>query len=181
MDKKEFYYPSLEKLKTEEIDTIKLSDFKNYNELIGELENLNYRNKYGLLKLENDNEIFNLMLTTRYGYCYGGPIIKEKNLIVISEDSIKKNEEIFGIDSLPTILKKDLNNNGKINRYAESSEKLRISIALKNPENYHQMESYLKNLIGEFNELNETKKYELNIQIDRDFHFWRNLKKNLPE
>ena len=176
-----FYYPSFEKLKERKIDTLNLENIGNYNELISKLENLNYGEKYGFLKLKNENRIYNLNLTTRHGFCYGGPIIKEKNLITISEDSIMKNEKVFHISSLTEILGKDLKNYGKENEYAESSEKLRISLALKNPENFVHLEKYLISLVEKFNQLNKEGKYELNIQIDREFYFWRNLRRNLPE
>ena len=176
-----FYYPSFEKLKEGKIDTLKLKKFENYNQLISKLENLNFRGKYGFLKLKNENKIYNLSLTTRHGFCFAMPTIKRKNLITISEDSIMKNDKVFHINSLVKILEKDLKNNGKENEYAESSEKLRISLALKNPENFVHLEGYLFNIIEKFNQLNNEKKYELNIQIDREFYFWRNLRKNLPK
>jgi hypothetical protein len=176
-----FYYPSFEKLKEIKIDTLNLEKLENYNELISKLENLNYGEKYGFLKLKNENRIYNLSLTTRHGFCYGGPITKRKNLITVSEDSIMKNEELFHLSHLTEILEKDLKNNGKENEYAESSEKLRISLALKNPENFVHLEEYLFNIIGRFNQLNNEKNYELNIQIDREFYFWRNLREKLPK
>ena len=36
-------------------------------------------------------------------------------------------------------------------------------------------------LIEKFNQLNKRREYELNIQIDREFYFWRNLSRNLPK
>ena len=176
-----FYYPSFEKLKEGKSDTLNLVKTGNYEELVSKLENLNYGGKFGFLKLEKENKIYNLRLTTRHGFCFGGPIIKEKNLITISKDSIMKNDKVFHISSLTKILEKDLKNNGKEDKYAESSEKLRLSLALKNPENLANLEKYLISLIEKFNQLNKEGKYELNIQIDREFYFWRNLKKNLPE
>ena len=176
-----FYYPSFEKLTEGKIDTLNLEETGNYEKLVSKLENLNYGGKFGFLKLEKENKIYNLRLATRHGFCFGGPITKEKNLITISEDSIMKNDKVFHISSLTRILEKDLKNNGKEDKYAESSEKLRISLALKNPENFAHLEKYLIRLIEKFNQLNKEGKYELNIQIDREFYFWRNLKKNLPE
>ena len=155
-----FYYPSFEKLKEGKIDTLNLVKTGNYEELISKLENLNYAGKFGVLKLEKENKIYNLSLTTRHGFCYGGPIIKEKNLITISEDSIMKNDKVFHISSLTEILEKDLKNYGKENEYAESSEKLRISLALKNPENFVYLEKYLISLIEKFNQLNKKREYE---------------------
>jgi len=163
------------------MDTLNLEKFKNYNELINKLENLNYGGKYGFLKLKNKNRIYNLNLTTRHGFCYGGPTIKEKNLITISEDSIMKNDKVYHISSLTEILEKDLKNYGKENEYAENSENLRISFALKNAENFVYINKYLINLIENFNQLNKRKEYELNIQIDREFYFWRNLSRDLPK
>ena len=176
-----FYYPSFEKLKEGKTDTLNLEKIGNYYELINKLENLNYKEKHGFLKIKNQNRIYNLSLTTRHGFCYGGPIIKEKNLITISEDSIMKNDKVFHISSLTEILEKDLKNYGKENEYAESSENLRISLALKNPENFVFLEKYLISLIEKFNQLNKRREYELNIQIDREFYFWRNLSKNLQK
>jgi hypothetical protein len=176
-----YYYPSFEKLKEKKAETLKLENFDNYDELISKLENLNYGEKYGILKLNNKNRIYDLGLSTRFGYCYGGPVIKRKNLITISEDSIMKNDDLFHISHLTEILEKDLKNNGIENEYAESSEKLRISLALKNSENFINLKEYLLNIIEQFNQLNKEKKYELNIQIDREFYFWKKLMKNLPK
>ena len=163
------------------MDTLNLVKIRNYEELISKLENLNNGEKFGFLKLEKENKIYNLRLTTRHGFCFGGPIIKEKNLITMSEDSIMKNDKVFHISYLTKILEKDLKNNGKEDKYAESSEKLRISLALKNPENFAHLEKYLISLIEKFNQLNNNNEYELNIQIDREFHFWRNLREKLTK
>ena len=163
------------------MDTLNLVKIRNYEELISKLENLNNGEKFGFLKLEKENKIYNLRLTTRHGFCFGGPIIKEKNLITMSEDSIMKNDKVFHISYLTKILEKDLKNNGKEDKYAESSEKLRISLALKNPENFVHLEKYLISLIEKFNQLNNNNEYELNIQIDREFHFWRNLREKLTK
>lgn len=168
-------------MKEGKIDTLNLVKTGNYEELISKLENLNYAGKFGFLKLEKENKIYNLRLTTRHGFCFGGPVIKEKNLITMSEDSIMKNDKVFHISSLTKILEKDLRNNGKEDKYAESSEKLRISLALKNHENFVHLEKYLISIIEKFNQINNNNEYKLNIQIDREFYFWRNLKKNLPE
>jgi hypothetical protein len=176
-----YYYPSFEILKERKTKTLKLENFENYDELISKLETLNYGNKYGILKLHNKNRIYDLGLSTRFGYCFGGPVIKQKNLITISEDSIMKNDKLFHIGHLTEILEKDLKNNGIENEYAESSEKLRISLALKNPKNFTNLEEYLLNIIEKFNQLNKEKNYELNIQIDREFYFWKKLMKNLPK
>jgi hypothetical protein len=68
-----------------------------------------------------------------------------------------KNDKIFHISPLTEILKKDLRNFGKENQYAESSEKMKISLALTNPENFIYLEKYLISLLEKFNQLNKEK------------------------
>ncbi len=179
---KNYHYPSYEKISKIKIDTLNLSEYQNYDDFISKLENLNFKgNGYGLLRIKNNNNIHNLKITTRHGFCFNSRLVKQKNLIIISEDSILKNDNLFHIESLSSILKKDLQNNGKDKRFADNSEKLKISFVLKNHKNFNLIENYLMNIIDNFNKLNKQNEYELNIQIDRKFYYYRDLFKNLPK
>ena len=177
-----YYYPSFEKVKEKNLDTLKLETFKNYEDLLNKLENINYKGaEYSLLHIENKRETYNLMLTTRHGFCFSSRMVKRNNLITICEDSILKNDKLFHVNQLSDILEKDLKNNGKNVKYADNTDSLIISLALKNPENFKHLEKYLINIIEKFNELNINKEYQLNLQIDRKFFFYRDLFKNLPK
>lgn len=169
-----YCYPSLEKIKEQKIDTLKLNEFKNYNQFLNKLENLNFKGSgYGFLLLKKGNKVFNLMVTTKHGFCFNSRITKRKNLITVSENCIIKNEKLFHLNSFGKILKKDLENNGRETSFAESSHKLKISLALQKSENFINLEKYLIYLIEEFNKLNTEKEFELNIQLDRNFHHFQ--------
>ena len=113
------------------------------------------------------------MVTTRQGFCFNSRITKRKNLITVSEDSIIKKDKLFHLSSLDKILKKDLENNGSETGFAESSRKLKISVTLQKHKNFIHLEKYLIHLIVEFNKLNTEKEFELNIQLDRNFHHFQ--------
>lgn len=126
-EEKEFYFPNdFEFSQKETYQFIDIKSFKTYDKLIDSIENLSFKGKKAYLKLKNNNTNCNVLVTTSFGECFP-PLVKLKNIISISKDSIIKDIN-YPIRDLKLILKKDLLNFGKNKKYSESPEKLVISI-----------------------------------------------------
>lgn len=77
-------------------------------------------------------------------------IIKQKNIIEIHNNKIFKNREnIFPIDSLKSVLKRDIENNGENSMLSENSEKLTVFIS-------YDKNNEFKNLSSTLNQLTDT-------------------------
>ncbi|RBW61422.1 hypothetical protein DS884_03690 [Tenacibaculum sp. E3R01] len=161
---KEFYYPNKSEFsKSENYRFLEVKEFKNFNQLVDSLENLNYRGKKAYLKIENVNARYNYLTSTTFGQCY--PILlKFKNILSISKDSIKK-EKDYPIGELKTVLKKDLLNFGKNNRFSDSPGKLVISLTSE----IDELENLILKVTSVFNEIQKdaSDSLKLNIYINR--------------
>lgn len=131
--------------------------------MVDSLENLNYLGKKAYLKIENVNTRYNYLTSTTFGQCY--PILlKFKNILSISKDSIKK-EKDYPIGELKTVLKKDLLNFGKNNGFSDSPEKLVISLTSE----IDELENLILKVTSVFNEIQKdaSDSLKLNIYINR--------------
>ena len=97
-------------------------------------------------------------------------LIKQKNVIEIHNDTINKaNENFYPLDSLPQILKRDLENNGKNPKLSDNPEKLLIYI------------SYDKNGIEKLpNTLNKLTASFEQVTNRKDLKIWLNEKIDIP-
>jgi len=108
-----------------------------------------------------------------YNPCYEGIgciLIKSKNIIEISNDTIFKNWKTFPLDSLENILKKDYFNNGKNSELSDAPNRLLIKIS-----SHPYRSDKLKNTIDKLTDI------YLKISDTTDIKIWLRQKlKPLP-
>jgi hypothetical protein len=112
---------------------LKLNEFKDWRELLERTEQIVCNDSLPKITIENDSLIKRIYLRNP---CWTGLaciLIKEKNVIKIHNDTINKaDENFYPLDSLPNILRRDIENNGKNPRLSDSPEKLLIYISYDN-------------------------------------------------
>jgi len=160
-----FYYPNeVEFFKNNKNPELNFKLFNNLNELIDSLDSLNYYGKKATFKITENSSEYNFIS------CYLShpegppPFIKFKNIIGVSKDSVFKNKP-YPIDSLQSILKKDILNFGKLNQYSDSPERLIIIVNVE----IDELENSLIELFEYYNEIKSesTDSIKLNINFSR--------------
>ena len=163
-EKEEFYYPNkTEFSKTENFELIDLESVESFEKLVSILENLNYKSKKGYLKIESENENFNVLIATTFGQSFGPILIKYKNILSISNDSLKKKKS-YPLIELKTIMKKDLENFGAEPEFSQSPEKLVISVTCE----INELEKLIIKIATTFNEIKSEsiKNLEMNLSLN---------------
>lgn len=164
---KEFYYPSEKEFeKIENKDTIQFNSFSSFKEFKSEMWDF-YRkqpNKNPVILLENDYNRYFIKYDDNYG-CIP-PIVKLKNVIGISKDSIYKWDKFYPFDSLEQILKKDLLNNGRNNKFSDNPKSLIIQLLNPEKESIKNIENNLINLCKIYNEIKSSTKGGLVLNIE---------------
>lgn len=168
-NKEEFYYPTLKEFETiENKDIILLNSFSNFKVFKSEMWHYYRRNpgKNPVILLKDNNHFYFIKYADKYG-CIP-PIIKLKNVIGVSKDSIYKWNEFYPVDSLEQILKNDLMNYGRNNKLADNPKSLVIQLLNPEKESIEDIENNLTNLCRIYNKIkSETKdSLELNIEFE---------------
>jgi hypothetical protein len=149
---------------------LKLTEFQNWKELLERTEQIVCNDSLPKITIENDSLIKRIYLRNP---CWEGLaciLIKQKNTIEIHNDTINKADEIFyPLDSLPNIVRRDIENNGKNTRLSDSPEKLLIYISYGN--------GGIENLPKTLDKL--TQAYE-RITNKTDINIWLNEKFDIP-
>ncbi|WP_348746216.1 hypothetical protein [Tenacibaculum sp. 190524A02b] len=174
--KEEYYFPTKVAFsKKEDFQCIDLKEFRSFHQLVDSIEKLNYKRKKGYLIVETETEKNNILLSTSYGRCRF-PLLKFKNILSISKDSIKKDRS-YSIKELKIILKKDILNYGKDNSFSESPEKLMVSLTCK----INELNSLILRVIKVFNEIQEGSKkgLKLNLFINRRMEIYPPIPKKI--
>jgi hypothetical protein len=166
-EEKEFYYPNLEEFeKIQNKDLIRINSFTNYKEFKSEMWNF-YRKKPGknpVILLENDEYKYYIKYSNNYG-CMP-PILKLKNVIGISKDSVYKWEKNYPIEKLEHILKTDLLNYGKDNKFADNPKSLKIQLLNPEKETIINIENNLINVCRVYNKIKSQTKDSLELNIE---------------
>jgi hypothetical protein len=149
---------------------LKLTEFQNWKELLERTEQIVCNDSLPKITIENDSLIKRIYLRNP---CWEGLaciLIKQKNTIEIHNDTINKaDENFYPLDSLPNILRRDIENNGKKPRLSDSPEKLLIYISYDN--------GGIENLPKTLDKL--TQAYE-RITNKTDINIWLNEKFDIP-
>ncbi len=168
-DKLKTYYPTKNIfLNLRNTTELKLQNFTNFGELVDTLGHYKYKGKIATFIFENKNTEYNFRVTTFFGDC-GPPIIKFKNIIGISPDTIFKNNNYYPLDSLDFLLKKDLLNNGKDLKFSNSSKKLIVSLSISEKGKIFELKKLLARVFQSYNKIKEeaTDSIELNLQFNK--------------
>ena len=152
------------KLKTEndslEVE-ININQFNNWIDLTGRTEEIVCNDSLPIIKLKTDKELKTIYF---HNICWDGSSfqgIKEKNVVEIHNEMIKKNERIFPMDSLKNILRRDIENNGKNPRLSENPNKLTILISYDNE--FQNLPNILNRITKTYEKI--TNKTDINIRL----------------
>ena len=121
--------------------------------------------KNPVLLIENETSRFFMTYDDDQG-CFVLPMIKLKNLIGISKDSVYKWEKHYPIDSLESILKTDLLNNGIDNKFADNPKQLIIQFLNPYKESIEDLEGNLLTIFKIYNNIKSQTKDSLQLNID---------------
>ena len=144
--------------------------FENWTDLLNRAGSIACNDSIPKITLKTDNQIKTVYFHNPCWENFACILIKEKNKIKIHNDSIGKyHEDLYPLDSLTSILRRDIKNNGKNPMLSDSPEKLLIYISYD--------KNGFKNLPNTLNKL--TQSYEL-ITNKTDINIWLDEKLDTP-
>ena len=109
---------------------LKLNQFHSWKELCRRIEQITCKDSFPKLTLKNKNELKTIYFQNECIAKYACILIKQKNTITIHNDTISKNNNYFyPLDSLASVLKRDIENKGVNPRLSESPDKLLFYIS----------------------------------------------------
>ena len=97
------------------------------------------------------------------------PITKFRNELGVSKDSVWKNEELFSINRLNDLLKKDLFNFGKDSLFSETPEKMRVTFLHLETKSISELKESLLTIFQVYNQLDKNDAIRLNISLRETF------------
>lgn len=110
-----------------------LNQLNNWEELIKRTTQIVCNDSIPKISVKNDSSIKHIYFRNICWENFGCVLIKEKNTIEIYNDTINKsNEKFYSLDSLPSVLKRDIENNGQNPNWSDNPEKLLIYISYDN-------------------------------------------------
>ena len=169
-EEKQLIQKEFGKLKTDneslEVE-ININQFNNWNDLAGRTEEIICNDSLPIIKFTTDKELKTIYFNN---VCLDGssfPGIKQKNVVEINNDVIKKNERIFPLDSLESVLRRDIKNNGEKPRLSENPNKLTILISYDN--GFQNLTKTLDRLTKTYEKI--TNKTDINIWLVDEGNF----------
>jgi len=106
-----------------------VANFENWTDLVNRTEKIVCHDSLPKITFRTNTEIKTIYFSNTCLDKDSPRFIKLKNVIAINNNRISKNNQNdIPLDSLESILRKDIENNGKNSQLCESSEKLRICI-----------------------------------------------------
>lgn len=123
--------------KSEFIDEINivqldLKKFKNFKQLLDRTEEIACSGGVPQITVEGENHLKAINLHNPCWENYACILIYENNTFRLHNDSIYKAGEVYPIDKLDFVLRKDIENNGEDSKYSDSPKKLLFLISYDN-------------------------------------------------
>ena len=140
---------------------ININQFNNWIDLARRTEEIVCNDSLPIIKLTTDKELKTIYF---HNICWDGSSfqgIKEKNVVEIHNEMIKKNERIFPMDSLKSVLRRDVKNNGENPRLSENPNKLTILISYDNE--FQNLPNILNRITKTYEKI--TNKTDINIRL----------------
>ncbi|WP_299715135.1 hypothetical protein [uncultured Tenacibaculum sp.] len=143
--------------------------FNNWNDLIERVRKILDNDSIPKITFTTNNEIRIIYFHNPFQKDGSLKIIKSKNVIDIHNDTILKHElGTFPLDSLQSVLKMDINNNGVNPILSENSKKLVISISYDKKNDFNKLLENLEELTEQYFEI--TNNTDIKIWLtDREF------------
>ncbi|WP_299838514.1 hypothetical protein [uncultured Tenacibaculum sp.] len=128
--------------------------FNNWNDLIERVGKILDNDSIPKITFTTNNEIRIIYFHNPFQEDGSLKIIKSKNVIDIHNDTILKHElGTFPLDSLQSVLKMDINNNGVNPKLSENSKKLVISISYDKKNDFNKLLKNLEELTEQYFEI----------------------------
>jgi len=147
-----------------------VNSFENWSDLINRTEKIVCNDSVPKITLTTDNEIKILYFKNTCLKEESSRIIKTKNVIGIYNNKISKNNESgISLDSLESVLRNDIENNGKNIRLSESSKKLTICIQYDDKNDFKNLGDILKEITETYYRI--TNKMDLKVLLIDETYF----------
>ncbi|WP_276166427.1 hypothetical protein [Zobellia alginiliquefaciens] len=144
--------------------------FENWKDLLKRTERIACNDSIPKITLKSDDEIKTIYFHNPCWENFACILIKQKNTIEIHNDTINKNyENFYPLDSLESVLKRDIENNGKNPQLSDNPEKLLIYVSYD--------ENGFENLPKTLDKLTQAYK---RITNKTDINIWLNEKFDIP-
>ena len=147
-----------------------INQFKKWNDLLERTEKIACNDSLPKITLTTDNKLKTIYFRNPCWEDFGCILIKQKNVIEIHNDTINKNDEnFFPLDSLESVLRLDIENNGKNPKLSDNPEKLLIYISYDNQNGFKNLVNTLNQLTETFNRI--TNKTDIKIWLNEKIYF----------
>lgn len=144
---------------------LNLKEFNNWEKLLERTEQISCNDSLPKITIENDSLIKRIYLRNFCWEGVGSILIKRRNTIEIHNDIVNKSDENFyPLDSLPEVLKRDLENYGKNPKLSDNPEKLLIYISY-DKNGIEKLPNTLNRLTNAFEQITDRK--DLKILLNK--------------
>ena len=138
--------------------------FKNWTDLVKRTEEIICNDSLPKITLKTDKELKTIYFRN---FCWNDDsfkFVKQKNVFEIYNDTINRNgERTFPLDSLESVLRRDIKNNGENPRLSENPEKLMIFVYYDNKYGFKKLPETLDQLTETYNRI--TNKTDIKISL----------------
>jgi hypothetical protein len=149
---------------------LKLNQFNDWNGLLERTERIACDDSLPKITIKTDKELKTIYFRNPCWENFACILIKQKNVIEIHNDTINKSDEnFFPLDSLESVLRRDIENNGENPRLSDNPEKLLIYISYDNKNGFEELPNTLNKLTETYNRI--TNKTDIKIWLNEKIYF----------
>lgn len=148
---------------------LNIDQFIKWNDLLERTEKIVCNDSLPKITLTTDKELKTIYFRNPCWEDYACILIKQKNVIEIHNDTINKNDENFyPLYSLESVLRMDIQNNGKNPKLSDNPEKLIIYISYDNKNGFKNLQNTLDQLTKTYYRI--TKKTDIIIWLNEKIY-----------
>ncbi len=119
---------------------LELNRFKNWKDVLDRTESIVCNDSLPKITLRTHKKLKTVYFQNPCSKNFGCILIKQKNVIEIHNDTINKSaEHFYPLDSLESVLKKDIENKGKNPRLSDNPEKLLIYVSYNDKNGFEKL------------------------------------------
>lgn len=149
---------------------LNIDRFLKWNDLLARTEKIVCNDSLPKITLKTDKELKTIYFQNPCLEDLTCILIRQKNVIEIHNDTINKNNENFyPLDSLESVLRKDIANNGNNPKLSDNPENLLIYISYDNKTGFKNLPSTLNQLTETYNRI--TNKTDIKIWLNGKISF----------
>lgn len=143
------------------------NQFENWKDVLKRTERIACNDSIPKITLKSDNKIKTIYFHNPCWENFACILIKQKNTIEIHNDTInKKYDNFYPLDSLESVLKRDIENNGKNPMLSDNPEKLLIYVSY-DKNGFENLPKTLEKLTQAYERI--TNKTDINIWLNEKF------------